>query len=70
MSAVLHRTETLALKMRLHNAVVAKIGEDALQGEVKPHDNFYLSRDGWHFVFNEYEVACHAVGDIEAVMPR
>ena len=70
MSAVLHRTETLALKMRLHDAVVAKIGKDALQGEVKPHDNFYLSRDGWHFVFNEYEVACHAVGDIEAVIPR
>ena len=56
--------------MRLHDAVVAKIGEDALQGEVKTHDNFYLSRDGWHFVFNEYEVACHAVGDIEAVIPR
>lgn len=63
-------TDRNALKMRLHDAVVAKIGKDALQGEVKPHDNFYLSRDDWHFVFNEYEVACHAVGDIEVVIPR
>lgn len=59
-----------ALKRLLHDAVVAKIGKDALQDEVKPHDNFYLSKDGWHFVFNEYEVACYAVGDVEAVIPR
>ncbi len=59
-----------ALKRRLHDAVVAKIGKAALQGEVSPHGNFYLSKDGWHFVFNEYEVACHAVGDVEVVIPR
>ena len=43
-----------------------------MQDEVKPHDNFYLSlsKDGWHFVFNEYEVACYAVGDVEVVIPR
>ena len=55
---------------RLHDAVVTKIGKDALQGEVKPHDNFYLAKDGWHFVFNESEVACYAVGDVEVVIPR
>lgn len=55
---------------RLHDAVVAKIGKDAVQDEVNPHGNFYLSKDGWHFVFNEYEVACYAVGDVEVVIPR
>lgn len=59
-----------ALKRRLHDAIVAKIGKDAVQGEVSPHDNFYLSKDGWHFVFNEDKVACHAVGDVEVVIPR
>ena len=59
-----------ALKSRLHDAVVTKIGKDALQGEVSPHDNFYLSKDGWHFIFNEYEVACHAVGDVEVVISK
>ncbi len=59
-----------ALKRRLHDAVVAKIGKDALQGEVKPHDNFCLSKDGWHFVFNAYEVASYAIGDVEVVIPR
>lgn len=50
--------------------VVMKIGKDALQGDVRPHDNFYLSKDGWHFVFNAYEVACYAVGDVEVVIPK
>lgn len=59
-----------ALKRRLHDAVVAKIGKDALQGEVVPHDNFYLSNDGWHFVFNAYVVACYAIGDVEVVLSR
>ncbi len=57
-----------ALKRRLHDAVVAKIGKDAVQDEVKPHDNFCLAKDGWHFVFNEYEVACYAVGAVEVVI--
>lgn len=59
-----------ALKRRLQDAVVMKIGKDALQGDVRPHDNFYLSKDGWHFVFNAYEVACYAVGDVEVVIPK
>ena len=58
------------LQKKLYDAVVAKIGKDALQNEVKPHDNFYLDDDGWHFVFNEYEVACYAAGAIEVVIPR
>ena len=34
------------------------------------HDTSYLAKDGWHFVFNAYEVACHAVGAVEVVIPR
>lgn len=58
------------LKKKLHEAVVAKIGKNALQDEVKPHDNFYLAKDGWHFVYNQYEVACYAEGAIEVVIKR
>lgn len=57
-----------ALKQKLHDAVVAKIGKESLLGEVKVHNNFYLAKDGWHFVFNEYEVACYALGAIEVVI--
>ena len=59
-----------ALRKKLADAVVAKIGKEALQGEIRLHDNFYLAKDGWHFVFNAYEVACHAVGAVEVVIPR
>ncbi len=59
-----------ALKRRLKDAVVARIGKDALLDEVRPHDNFYLAEDGWHFVFNACEVACHAAGAVEVVVGR
>lgn len=62
--------DKVALAKRLSDAVIAKIGLGALQGEVRPHDNFYLSGDGWHFVFNEYEIACYARGAVEVVLPR
>ena len=29
-----------------------------------------IGNDGWHFVFNESEVACYAVGDVDVVIPR
>lgn len=60
------RAETLA---KLKSAVVAEVGgEEELQGEVTLTDNFYIAKDGLHFVFNEYEVACYAAGTIEAVV--
>ena len=72
-----------ALKRRLQDAVVMKIGKDAdafFYDKVKADDEsvqsmletgcFYLSKDGWHFVFNAYEVACYAVGDVEVVIPK
>lgn len=58
------------LEKKLFDAVVAKIGKDNLQAEVKPIENFYLAADGWHFVYNEYEIACYAEGVIEVVIPR
>ncbi len=57
-----------ALQKKLYNAVVAKIGKDALQAPVKPHNNFYRAADGWHFVYNEYDIACYAVGTVEVVI--
>lgn len=31
-------------------------------------ENFYIAKDGIHFVFNEYEVACCAAGTVVAVV--
>ena len=56
------------LESELRKAVVAKIGEENVQSPVKPTENFYLATDGWHFVFNEYEIACYACGAVEVVV--
>ena len=61
------RAEALA---KVKNAVIAKIGgKDNLLGEVTLTENFYIAGDGLHFVFNEYEVASHAQGLVEVVIP-
>ena len=44
-------------------------GEDHSQGEVKITDNFCLMGDGWHFIYNEYEIACYADGMPAFVVP-
>ena len=59
-----------ALETELRKAVIAKIGEENIQSPVKPIENFYLAADGWHFVYNEYEIACYAIGAIEVFVPR
>lgn len=58
------------LEAELRKAVVAKIGEENIQSPVQPIENFYLAADGWHFVYNEYEIACYALGAIEVVVKR
>ena len=61
------RSEALA---RVRNAVIAKIGgAEHLQGEVKLTENFCVSENGLHFVFQEYEVAAYCFGPIEVVIP-
>ena len=59
-----------ALDTELRKAVIAKIGEENIQSPVKPIENFYLAADGWHFVYNEYEIACYAIGVVEVVVKR
>ena len=59
-----------ALELELRKAVIAKIGEENIQSPVKPIENFYRAADGWHFVYNEYEIACYALGAIEIVVKR
>ena len=50
----------------LHAKVVKKLGgKENLQGEVRPIGNFCVVKDGLKFVYNEYEVACYAVGAVE-----
>lgn len=58
--------QMVTLSEMLRMEVVKKIGgQENLQGEVKPTDNFYLDKDGLHFVYNEFEIACYAAGSIE-----
>lgn len=60
------KTEVLAA---LQAGVVKQIGgKENLQGEVKIIDNCFVAKDGIHFVYNEYEVACYAAGTIEVVV--
>jgi len=58
-----------ALARALHDGAVKQLGgKDHLQGEVTVIENFYLAKDGLHFVYNEYEIACYADGAVEVVV--
>lgn len=60
---------------RVREAVIAKIGgEENLMPSAKTvlttlSENFYVGKDGLHFVFNEYDVACYAQGPVEVTIP-
>ena len=61
--------------VKLREAVIAKIGgKENLMPSAEEvlatlPENFYVGKDGLHFVFNEYDVACHAQGVVEVVIP-
>lgn len=58
-----HRDEVVR---SLRQQVIERLGsEDKLLGEVTLTDNCYLAADGLHFVYDEYEVACHAEGVVD-----
>ena len=66
------RDEAIA---KVREAVIAKIGgEENLMPSAKEvlsklQENFFVGKDGLHFIFNEYEVACYAQGVVEVVIP-
>lgn len=58
-----------ALKKALHDGAVKTLGgKENLQSETDVVENFYLAKDGLHFVYNEYEIACYAAGSVEVVI--
>lgn len=58
-----------ALKKALHDGAVKTLGgKENLQSEVEVVENFYLAKDGLHFVYNEYEIVCYASGPVEVVI--
>lgn len=59
-----------ALSLLRKKAIEAVGGKDNLQGEVYLTDNFFIAADGIHFVFNEYEIACYAQGNIEVILAK
>ena len=59
----------VALKNALYDGAVKVLGgKENLQSEVDVVENFYLAKDGLHFVYNEYEIACYAAGSVEVVV--
>ncbi|MBR5624222.1 DUF3298 domain-containing protein [bacterium] len=65
------KEEQKALLTKIRELVVKELqGEEHLLAEPTLTENFYLSSDGWHFVFNQYEVACYADGIIEVVVEK
>ena len=58
-----------ALLNALRAALIARLGSaDALLDEVFIPTNFYVAKDGLHFVYNVYEVACYAAGTLDIVI--
>ena len=58
-----------ALKNALYDGAVKALGgKENLQSEDDVVENFYLAKDGLHFVYNEYEIACYAAGSVEVVV--
>lgn len=57
------------LTRRLYDGAVKRVGgKQNLQGEVCVTENFYFDKDGLHFVYNPYEIACGATGDVEVLI--
>ena len=68
---VLREWDEAELRRELRARAIAKLGgEEELQGEPGLTGNFYLAGDGWHFVYNEYEIACYARGAVEVTIGR
>ncbi|MGI6495122.1 MAG: DUF3298 domain-containing protein [Kiritimatiellia bacterium] len=62
--------ERAALTRQLHQLVAEAIGEENILYDVQPRENFYRAADGWHFVYNPYEIAAYAQGVIDVVVKR
>ena len=62
-------SDRTSLAKRLHDAALKKFYEPTASN-MKPHENFYLSQDGWHFVYGYGEVSCLADRCPEIVIDR
>ena len=58
------------LKKRLKDAVLEKMKDENVAARVFPHNNFYLAKDGWHFVYNAGDIDSLSTGPIEVVIER
>ena len=66
---ILPTSKHAALLQALQTALIARLGSaDALLDEVFIPANFYVAKDGLHFVYNVYEVACYAAGTLDIVI--
>lgn len=63
------KSKWAVLRQELNNGAIKKIeGKANLQGVVEVIENFYYAKDGLHFVYNPYEIACGATGAVEVVI--
>ena len=58
------------LTKRLKDAVLAKTKDELIASRAFPHNNFYLAKDGWHFVYNAGDIDSLSTGPIEVVIER
>lgn len=69
LSEFLSKERIVGLKSELKAAALVRLGSlEALQADPEVIDNFYLAKDGLHFVYNEYEIACYAEGAIDLLI--
>ena len=59
----------MELAKRIKQALIARLNVkdekalmEMLQKEPAPTENFYFAKDGLHVIYNEYEIACYAMG--------
>ena len=67
---VFPKSEQGKILQELKSKARQKLGDEEFQSEPTLIENFCLMNDGWHFVYNEYEIACYAAGAVEVIIER
>ncbi len=59
------------LLAELKAGAAKKVGDAgfSIDAPVTITENFFVAKDGLHFVYNPYEIACYAAGTVEVVIP-
>lgn len=71
LSDIFPKDKQAALHAELKNLVTQKLSpNNQILFDALLTENFYLKEDGWHFVYNPYDIAAYAAGVTEVVIPK